>query len=101
MKGDNQMHRFVHNVAERFFDDLVMDVMPSSMAVFIDFFPAPPLNEATMKAYYNAYHRGVRSGSITAAELDEAVGCGEKLSVLIHRIDGTLPFIKTCYDCMS
>jgi hypothetical protein len=82
-----------------------MDAMPSSHAIRVDFFPAPftgkPLDRALQQRYYDAYNRGIRSNRITAAELDDAVGNGPKLTVLVQRIDPTLPPIETSYDLMK
>ena len=95
------MYTFKKNVAERFYYDLLYDEWPGSAAIWVDFFPAPPLSDELRCRIYRAYHSGIRSGKITAADLDECVGDGYRLTQLVRKVDASLPEIKTSYDMMG
>lgn len=82
-------------VANRFIDDLMADVMPSAAAM-VDF----GLNNGDQFPLYEAYQKGIRSGEITFAELNEALGDGPKLTALVQRINPELT-VKTDYDDME
>ena len=82
-------------VANRFIDDLMADVMPSAAAM-VDF----GLNNGDQSPLYEAYQKGIRSGTIKAAELNEALGDGPKLTSLVQRINPELT-VTTDYDDME
>lgn len=98
------MHQFWKNVAEAFYRNITGDLTPDSMAQMVDFglLDSGPIDQeyGCFKALYLAYHSGIRSGKITAAELDDAVGDGAKLTVLVQRIDPSL-VVKTPFDMMG
>jgi len=84
-------------VAKRFHDDLMLDSMPSSPAVIVDF----GFNHARpQQRLYEAYQKGARAGTFTLEEMSEAVGDGPALTRLIHRVDSSLEVV-TDYDFMG
>ncbi len=84
-------------VAKRFYDDLMLDSMPSSLAVLVDF----GFNHAhPQKRLYEAYQKGARAGTFTLEEMSEAVGDGPALTRLIQRVDSSLEVV-TDYDFLD
>lgn len=74
-------------VTERVFKAMMMDVWPDSPAALVDF-------GLDTDAHYAALSRRVRSGAITAEQLDAACGNGPALTKLV---DGEVTF-TTSHD---
>lgn len=55
---------------------IVLDLWPNSTATIVDF-------GITSQEIYEAYHKKIRSGEVTAEQLDAALGNGPELASLI------------------
>ena len=88
---------FESNVAEGFYNNLMLDLWPSTPAQMVDF----GFNHADdQQRLYVAFQHGVRSGKVSAEELDKAVGKGKELTALVQRFDPSL-IVKTDYDALD
>lgn len=76
------------------FESCIMDEFPDSYAVMVDFGMDIAVCKDPAKIYEH-YHKAIRTGAVTAEDLQKACGNGPKLSALI----GTK--VVTIYDFME
>lgn len=88
------LRKEIMKTADGFYRALIADMYPETSAQEVDFFPHGGINEQI----YNAYHKGVRNGKITLADLHECVADGEKLTKLLRRVDKTIQPFQTAWD---
>jgi len=83
----------VRPMVQDMFDALMMD-MPLRPAMIIDF---GVIENGSV--HHSALQRAVRAGA-TAEELDEALGDGPKITVLVQKYTDCMLFFQTPYDLM-
>lgn len=86
-------------VVSRFIENLILDLFPQTPAELVDFgFDVIP-KESRQKLYW-CYQYSIKRGKVTPLELDEAVGDGPKLTVLLQRVDPNM-VVKTMWDLLN
>ena len=81
-------------VVSRFVDNLMVDIFPQTPAEMTDF--GLDISKNKSKLYF-CYQWAVRRGKVTPLELNEAVGNGPKLTILLQRVDPNM-VVKTMWD---
>lgn len=90
-------HQFKSPVAERFVNNLMLDLFPQTSAEIVDF----GFNHAQdQQMLFAAYKHALKTGQASAEDFDKAVGDGSALTVLISATDPEMT-VQTDYDFMG